>query len=98
MKPKLVHNWPNVKDDNDKIAQRIKEAIDEYKSKRDNPGVEIDEKIYTTNKWKKNLLRQNNEECKQEADAINNNNNRSNSNKNIDNPNPNLFKGLTVKK
>jgi hypothetical protein len=38
MKPRLVHNWPQVKDDNDLISQRIKEAIDTYtknKSKHD---------------------------------------------------------------
>ncbi len=35
MKPKLVHNWPNVKDDNDIIAQRIKNAIDEYRRKKE---------------------------------------------------------------
>jgi hypothetical protein len=34
MKPRLVHNWPQVKDDNDKIAQKIKDAIDDFNKKK----------------------------------------------------------------
>jgi hypothetical protein len=30
MKPRLVHNWPYVSEENDKIATKIKNAIDLY--------------------------------------------------------------------
>lgn len=30
MKPRLVPNWPKVKEDNDIIARKIKEAINKY--------------------------------------------------------------------
>ena len=31
MKPKLVHNWPHVKEQHDQISIIIKKEIDEYK-------------------------------------------------------------------
>ncbi len=34
MKPRLVHNWPQVKDDNDNIARRIKEAMHIYREEQ----------------------------------------------------------------
>lgn len=37
MKPRLVHNWPHVKDDNDNIAKRIKEAMKQYKEEIKQP-------------------------------------------------------------
>lgn len=39
MKPKLVHNWPEVKKDNDNIARRIKNNISEYNSKKMHGGL-----------------------------------------------------------
>jgi hypothetical protein len=39
MKPRFVHNWPNVKEDNDILANRIKSKIEEYRTK-DNASSE----------------------------------------------------------
>lgn len=30
MKPRLVHNWPNVKEENDELSDRILETVDKY--------------------------------------------------------------------
>jgi hypothetical protein len=40
MKPRLVHNWPQVKDDNDLIAQKIKEAIDDFNKKKNKGNLD----------------------------------------------------------
>lgn len=34
LKPKLVNNWPRVRDDTEIVASRIKEAISDYSSKK----------------------------------------------------------------
>jgi hypothetical protein len=34
LKPKLVNNWPQVRDDTEIVAQRIKEAINDYINKK----------------------------------------------------------------
>ena len=31
MKPKLIHNWPKVKDEHDEVSNIIKDVIKEYK-------------------------------------------------------------------
>jgi hypothetical protein len=34
MKPRFVHNWPQVKEDNDILAKRIKNKIEEYRNRK----------------------------------------------------------------
>jgi hypothetical protein len=34
LKPKLVNNWPQVRDDTEIVASRIKEAINDYSNKK----------------------------------------------------------------
>jgi hypothetical protein len=40
MKPRLVYNWPEVKDENDIIAKRIKQALDEYSLQKESTEVD----------------------------------------------------------
>ena len=51
LKPKLVNNWPRVRDDTEKIAQRIKKAISDYSYKKiikdDTLGFDFDENNQT---------------------------------------------------
>jgi hypothetical protein len=30
MKPRFVHNWPQVKEDNDILAKRLKDKLEQY--------------------------------------------------------------------
>jgi hypothetical protein len=55
IKPKLVHNWPDVKQDNDAIASRIKEAINNYQSEH-NVSVEHLDKTVKKEKPKKFII------------------------------------------
>jgi hypothetical protein len=34
LKPKLVNNWPQVRDDTEIVAHRIKDAITDYSNKK----------------------------------------------------------------
>lgn len=45
MKPRLVHNWPSVKVDNDNIAKKIKDSISEFGHKRNNLGVDTNKML-----------------------------------------------------
>ena len=36
VKPKLIHNWPQVADDHEEIANGIMNVINEFKKKRQN--------------------------------------------------------------
>lgn len=84
MKPRLVHNWPQVKDDNDNIANRIREAMQNYseQQKEQKPTTLLDaiESI---------------REAAQEDQIIHSVDDRLNDSPS--NNKPNLFKGLTVK-
>lgn len=47
IKPKLIHNWPQVAEDHDEIANGIINVINEFKKKRknreENEGIELKE-------------------------------------------------------
>jgi hypothetical protein len=51
MKPKLIYNWPGVKDDNDNIAKTIREAIHQYTSRKSHLGISTNE-FFSTDKEK----------------------------------------------
>ena len=107
MKPKLVHNWPQVKDDNDIIAKRIIEAIDKYNSS--NKDREAAEKLV-----ERSLINNHEENNKkeilnnfsnikniqiQEKDFVNSNHKKEQSGvKNHASNKTSLFNGLSVKK
>lgn len=47
VKPKLIHNWPQVADDHDEISNGIMNVINEFKRKKkdrqNNQGIELKE-------------------------------------------------------
>ena len=34
LKPRLIHNWPNVKDEHEEISRKIKDVINDEKMKK----------------------------------------------------------------
>ena len=42
IKPKLVFNWPEVKEDNDNLTKQIKMALNKYSAKKDNFAIDTD--------------------------------------------------------
>ena len=48
IKPKLVHNWPEVKEDNDNITKLIKLALHKYKVKKLPTTIETDSLLLKT--------------------------------------------------
>jgi len=60
LKPKLVNNWPRVRDDTEIDASRIKEAISDYsykkKIKDDTHGFGFDENNQTKDENKQDSL------------------------------------------
>ena len=105
MKPKLVHNWPQVKDDNDIIALRIKEAIDKYNMSKEKENAEkiVEGSLINHESNIKNEIADNIKNIKnlniQDECSFNSNNqiDLQNVNNQADTK-TNLFSGLSVKK
>lgn len=101
MKPRLVHNWPQVKDDNDKIAQKIKDAIDDFNKKKTKEinfqeNQQFNEHIEEGNYMSETKSNKFDEEqpYQQEMKTLENANVGNNSSENK----YNMFKDLTIKK
>ena len=49
MKPRFCHNWPQVKEDNDILAKRIKDKITNYSHKVGSSPLKVERLDYDKN-------------------------------------------------
>ena len=60
MKPRLVSNWPQVKEDNDTITKLINEAIHTYSARKSHLGIDTDKLFLDSKEREMNVINDDN--------------------------------------